>query len=90
MFAKDVKAGYPEFKASGVITDVIKALDSQTTDLKKFIEKFETTSSNFEFFYLLWILFFDPIPKESLTKEKLLSKLDSINEISKLLITFSS
>ena len=85
MFAKDIKAGYPEYKASGLVNDVIKILESQSTDLKKFVEKLDSNKANFEFFYLFWNLFFDVIPREALTKERLLGSMDKITEISSFL-----
>lgn len=83
MFAKDIKAGYPEYKTGELVKNVVSVLDSTNTDLPKFLEQFNTPKEGADYFYIFWILFFDPIPREELTRSHFLNNIEKIKSISR-------
>lgn len=82
MFAKDIKAGYPEYKTSELVKGVVSVLDSPNTDLLKFIEQFESVKDGADFFYMFWILFFEPIERNALTRDHFINNIEQIKSIS--------
>lgn len=65
-----------------MMASIIKILDSPTTDLKKFYEKMDKLKGTFEFFYLFWCLFFEPIPRDDLKPQMFVDNHDKIMAIS--------
>lgn len=81
MFSKEIQQGYPEYKPQTLITDILKIIDS--SDPKKFFEKFDKVGGGIVF-YLIWITFFDVIPKEQVTSQLFLDNFEKIEAIRRI------